>query len=180
MKKLVLIIVALLVNVCCFSQINVFNAKETNVNVKKNPLIYFLPKTTFVIKIKATTETFYPGPYSKYAEKYLCIKNAGDTKSSKIKIDGVCLSNIYTADQDACFLVDSKNNISITCNNTGVILGYNTASKSESESESESKSLSKSSSESKSMSKSKSELTFPIFTDYGVKRNFTGNTDTTY
>ena len=37
-------------------------------------LTYSLPSTTIVLDVEAVQETFYAGPYAKYAEKYLGIK----------------------------------------------------------------------------------------------------------
>ena len=58
----------------CCAQIQVFPLTEQNVRIKKNSCIYYLPQTTLEIRVKVTKETLIPGPFYKYAEKYLCIK----------------------------------------------------------------------------------------------------------
>jgi len=153
----------------CCAQINVFPLTEQNIKIKKNSSIYYLPQTTLEIRMKITKESLIPGPYYKYAEKYLCIKNVPTTASSDIVIDNVQITRIQQPDPNACFMVVSDREANIVYNNKGIIVGYNCRKPSD-----------MSSSDSDSHFTKESNLKTPIFTDYGVKRNFIGNTDTTY
>jgi len=153
----------------CTAQIQVFPITDQEVKIKKNASLYYLPQTTLEIRIKITRETLVPGPFCKYAEKYLCIKNAATEESSDIVIESVQIDKIQQPDPNACFMVLSDNDANIVYNNKGIIVGYNCGETSAVSSEDRESHFTKSSS-----------ITMPTFVDYGVKRNFIGNTDTTY
>lgn len=153
----------------CCAQIQVFPLTEQNVRIKKNSCIYYLPQTTLEIRVKVTKETLIPGPFYKYAEKYLCIKNAPSASSSDISIENVQVNKILQPDPNACFMVVSDREANIVYNSKGIIVGYNCGEPSDMQS-----------SDSESHFTKESNFEMPVFTDYGVKRNFIGNTDTTY
>ena len=153
----------------CCAQIQVFPLTEQNVRIKKNSCIYYLPQTTLEIRVKVTKETLIPGPFYKYAEKYLCIKNAPSASSSDISIENVQVNKIQQPDPNACFMVVSDREANIVYNSKGIIVGYNCGEPSDMQS-----------SDSESHFAKESNFEMPVFTDYGVKRNFIGNTDTTY
>ena len=153
----------------CCAQIQVFPLTEQNVRIKKNSCIYYLPQTTLEIRVKVTKETLIPGPFYKYAEKYLCIKNAPSASSSDISIENVQVNKIQQPDPNACFMVVSDREANIVYNSKGIIVGYNCGEPSDMQS-----------SDSESHFTKESNFEMPVFTDYGVKRNFIGNTDTTY
>ena len=81
------VVLAMFVMLYCCAQINVFPLTEQNIKIKKNSCIYYLPQTTLEIRVKLTKETLTPGPFYKYAEKYLCIKNVPSTVTSDINIE---------------------------------------------------------------------------------------------
>lgn len=153
---------------CTFAQIKVFPMSDTEVLIKKNAFMYYLPQTTLEIKIKVTTETLVPGPYSKYAEKYLCIKNVATSSVSDVKIENIDINEIAQPDPNACFMVVCDREANLNYNSRGVIVGYNCGEQSADYQYAESH-----------FSK-KTDIATPLFTDYGVKQNFTKNTDTTY
>ena len=153
----------------CCAQIQVFPLTEQNVRIKKNSCMYYLPQTTLEIRVKVTKETLIPGPFYKYAEKYLCIKNAPSASSSDISIENVQVNKIQQPDPNACFMVVSDREANIVYNSKGIIVGYNCGEPSDMQS-----------SDSESHFTKESNFEMPVFTDYGVKRNFIGNTDTTY
>ena len=102
MKRFSIIAVfALFITTCSFAQIKVFPISDTETTIKKNAFMYYLPQTTLEVKIKVTTETLVPGPYSKYAEKYLCIKNAATSIVSDVKIENVDINEIAQPDPNA-------------------------------------------------------------------------------
>ena len=169
MKKLSIILAMLLASaLCTFAQIKVFPMSDTEVLIKKNAFMYYLPQTTLEIKIKVTTETLVPGPYSKYAEKYLCIKNVATSSVSDVKIENIDINEIAQPDPNACFMVVCDREANLNYNSRGVIVGYNCGEQSADYQYAESH-----------FSK-KTDIATPLFTDYGVKQNFTKNTDTTY
>ena len=152
----------------CCAQIQVFPLTEQNVKIKKNSCIYYLPQTTLEIRMKVSKQTLTPGPYYKYAEKYLSIKNVPAVVSSDISIDDVQINKMQQPDPNACFMVVSDREANIVYNNKGIIVGYNCGNPSMSCSDMESHFT------------KEADFQTPLFTDYGVKRNFIGNTDTTY
>lgn len=153
---------------CTFAQIKVFPVSDTETSIKKNAFLYYLPQTTLEIKIKVTKETLVPGPYSKYAEKYLSIKNAATSAISDVKINGIDINEIAQPDPNACFMVVCDHDANLNYNSRGIVTGYNCGESSDDFQGSECH-FSKASS-----------IATPLFTDYGVKQNFTKNTDTTY
>lgn len=161
----------LLSTLCCYSQIQVLKVSDHEAQVKTNALMYYLPQSTLEITLKVTAETFVPGPYAKYAEKYLSIKNVATTPSYNVKIESVGVEHITQPDPTACFAVAGKQMSKVKFNHFGIITGYNTTSD---DCEPSSVLANKCCSNGASMSH------IPDFVDYGVKRNFTGNTDTTY
>lgn len=169
MKRLCITVAILLLSaICLFAQIKVFPISDREVVIKKNALMYYLPQTTLEIKIKVTKETLIPGPYSKYAEKYLCIKNAATSMISDVKIENVDIREISQPDPSACYMVVCENDANLNYNSKSIIVGYNCGEQSNDYQSTESH-----------FSK-KSNIATPSYTDYGVKQNFTKNTDTTY
>ena len=162
------IAIFLLSALCSFAQIKVFPLSNSEVTIKKNAFLYYLPQTTLEIKITVTKETMVPGPYSKYAEKYLCIKNTATKNISDVKIENVDIRQIAQPDPNACFMVVCDHEANLNYNSRGIVTGYNCGEQSEDFQTSECH-----------FSKT-SDIATPLFTDYGVKQNFTKNTDTTY
>lgn len=170
MRRFNLIIAIFLFStVCAFSQIKVFPISNSEVSIKKNAYLYYLPQTTLEVKITVTKETLVPGPYSKYAEKYLCIKNVATTNVSDIKIENVDINHIAQPDPNACFMVVCDKEANLNYNSRGIVTGYNCDQQTEDLHSDGENHFSKATS-----------IAPPLFTDYGVKQNFTKNTDTTY
>ena len=55
---------------------------------------YSLPQTVLSLEVEAVRETFYAGPYAKYAEKYLGIKQAASSTSADCSVDISCTAVI--------------------------------------------------------------------------------------
>ena len=151
------------------AQIKVFPISDSDVAIKKNAFLYYLPQATLEIKVTVTKETLMPGPYSKYAEKYLCIKNAAMSSESDVRIENVDINQIAQPDPNACFMVVCDNDANLNYNSRGIVTGYNCDGQSEGSDAEGEQHFTKASS-----------ITTPLFVDYGVKQNFTRNTDTTY
>lgn len=65
MKKIVLTVIALV------SSFVMANAQKED---PQGTIVYSLPSTTLTIEVNAVKETFFAGPYAKYAQKYLGIE----------------------------------------------------------------------------------------------------------
>ncbi|MBQ1719167.1 MAG: DUF4831 family protein, partial [Bacteroidales bacterium] len=102
-------------------------------------------------------------------EKYLCIKNAAMSSESDVRIENVDINQIAQPDPNACFMVVCDNDANLNYNSRGIVTGYNCDGQSEGSDAEGEQHFTKASS-----------ITTPLFVDYGVKQNFTRNTDTTY
>ncbi len=152
------------------AQINVVPLKDSELQIKKNSLIYSLPRVTININIIVETEYFFPGPYQKYADKYLTIKNTSSDPDIKSKIVDIRINSVTEPDPNATFLVIfKKNEFLLNYCSSSIIKSYGMEGGLEKSDEFD------------------TNLSIPsfndydvIFTDMSVKRNFIDVTDTTY
>ncbi len=171
MKKFKLTCAMILLSaVCSVAQIKVLPISEKDMNIKSLPEIYFLPQTSFQIKLTIETETLIPGPYAKYAEKYLSIKNASTSEISDMRIENIEIKEFTQADPNACFVVIGDSESKISCNNSGIITSYNLGKVSDNQTVFFEHNF----------NSEGTSVKLPEYTDFGVERNFIGNTDTTY
>lgn len=68
-------------------------------------LTYSLPSTTIMLEVEAVQETFYAGPYAKYAEKYLGIK-ARQKDETSVQLTRVAMTPFVEADQSRRYSLD--------------------------------------------------------------------------
>lgn len=82
---------------------------------QESTVTYALPQTTLHFEVEAVQETFYAGPYAKYAQKYLG-QEARQENGSSCHITSVKLTPCVEADQSARFSAEfsSKNNTAET------------------------------------------------------------------
>lgn len=165
------ILILLLSTLYSISQIQVASISDHDVQIKENASLYYLPQTTLEVSISLTTETLIPGPYAKYAEKYLSIKNATTSQMSDIKINKVEIKEITQPDPNSCYVVVGGHESAVNCNRNGIIYGYNCT---------DIYPVAMDVSREHFFKNEQVGINMPAFLDYGVKRNFTGNTDTTY
>jgi hypothetical protein len=69
-------------------------------------LIYALPKTSVEVKVDAQYTEVIPGPYAKFAHKYLGVSNVPLSKKSKWTITDVSVSSYHQADVTSLFVVE--------------------------------------------------------------------------
>ncbi len=108
-KYCYLIFVMLLAVGCSTSKMNVINVRKA-AEIKNYSLVYALPKTVLVVDIEATKKTIIPGPYSKYAKKYLGINNVSVKTKTKWEISNVAINTRSEADPNNFYFVQSSNN----------------------------------------------------------------------
>jgi hypothetical protein len=106
MKKInILLLIALLSSCNPAMRISV-----TNVNDAGNPIhsdcMYALPLSAFAVTVVAQQESFVPGPYYRYAGKYLGITDVVSMPCEKWSLTDVTLSGYVEADPDFLFSVD--------------------------------------------------------------------------
>ncbi len=66
-------------------------------------IVYALPRTVIVIKVKTKKETFYPGPYAAYAKKYLGYQSADTQNYTRWSIIGLDIDTHGEPDPQAMF-----------------------------------------------------------------------------
>lgn len=94
-------------------------------------IVYALPRTVLSIKVKLIKESFRPGPYAAFAEKYLGSLGARTSSSENWKITGVELTSQGEADPDAVFKTVGSSATMVSLHPDGAIAGINSASVSE-------------------------------------------------
>ncbi|MCA1918002.1 MAG: DUF4831 family protein [Flavobacterium piscis] len=170
MKKLIFAFSLVVISIMSFGQIYSFNINDPNKTIKENVLVYYLPKVVFDVIVTVETEYFIPGPFARFAEKYLSIKNVNTEARTFSEIKSVEVKPMYQADQSACFgIVPGNKKINLVFNNTGIIKSLNTCIKA------------KDFEFSNNLTITPNYVnTFNPFTNISVNRNFTDITDTTY
>lgn len=172
MKNLMILIICIGFMSSLFAQIKVYNISDSNFEIKENMYVYSLPKALIEIKIQVKTQCFFPGPFSKYAEKYLIIKDVKTEYDEFSDITNIEIIPKYIPDFNASFVVKSKKKPKIYLNNTGIISSYGIQKQEEKSLAIENNLFNN--------SFDISYFDFPRFTDLTVKRNFSNITDTTY
>jgi hypothetical protein len=88
-------------------------------------VVYSLPRTVLTIQVKVISETFRPGPYAQFAEKYLGYQDVKTTSSETWKIVGMSVSSQGEADPDAVFKTFGPSATMISLYPDGSIAGIN-------------------------------------------------------
>ena len=111
----------------CNTTINVIPVKNNNTQLKKSGIIYFLPRVFFEIETEVVTEYFIPGPYARYAEKFLSIKDVPSQRTTSSKINSVTLKEYFEADPNASFLILNNKKDRLYFGENAVLYGFNTS-----------------------------------------------------
>lgn len=101
MKKL---FIATLLTVCCGANAQTLISKY-NPGVTSDGAVYFLPKTALRIVVQVEKTTYTPGDFSKYAERYLRIKDVSDEPMVSYKVNTINLTSFGVADTSKCYSV---------------------------------------------------------------------------
>ena len=67
--------------------------------------VYALPQTTFKVTVDVVKTRFIRGPYYRFAEKYLSIRDAPDRNITSWRIDRINLKSMEEADPDQLYLI---------------------------------------------------------------------------
>lgn len=103
MKKFTVIIIALLLSAAAMAE-GKTSSQEIGTNV-----VYNLPSTSFRLEVKALKTVYTPGPYAKYAEKYLGIK-ASERPSVTYALESIKLVPYLEADRSAKYIISLGSN----------------------------------------------------------------------
>lgn len=105
MKNLI-IIASLLLGLSAVAQTKV--VKKNAVKANNFGITYSLPKTSLVVDAEVTKVTCKAGPYYKYAEKYLGVKDAITEDKVYYELGKIDLSNKGMPDADNTYIVEFK------------------------------------------------------------------------
>ena len=103
MKNLI-IIASLLLSLPIMAQTKV--VKKNAVKANNFGITYSLPKTSLVVDAEVTKVTCKAGPYYKYAEKYLGVKDAITEDKVYYELGKISLVNKGVPDADNTFIVE--------------------------------------------------------------------------
>ncbi len=101
-----IVIASLLLTVPLIAQTKV--VKKNAVKSNNFGVTYTLPLTTFIVDAEVTKVTSKAGPYYKYAEKYLGVKEVITEDKTLYLIDKITLQNKGIPDKDNTFIVEFK------------------------------------------------------------------------
>jgi len=109
MRKIHITVVLVSLFAFCEAQkkINVTNIKSTN-SLEDNAAIYALPKTILNITAEARRTTIIPGPFYKYADKYLGIQDVPEREITEWDISDIKIDIYQEADPEYFFSVSNK------------------------------------------------------------------------
>jgi hypothetical protein len=88
-------------------------------------VIYALPRTGLSIRVKLVKESFRPGPYSQYAEKYLGYTDVKVSASESWRIVGLQVQSFGEADPDAVYKTIGPASSMVSLLSDGTIAGIN-------------------------------------------------------
>jgi hypothetical protein len=105
-KSLWIVVLVFLVSSCAsISNVSVNNVNDSNAP-QSGSLIYALPQTVLDIYVNAEEVSIIPGPYARYAEKYLGIQNAPSKAEKIYNIRKLILRKHLEADPDFIYTVN--------------------------------------------------------------------------
>jgi hypothetical protein len=128
MKKICLFLISFAISVNFFAQVKTYHVNDSIEEIKNNSILYFLPRAVINVTVQTNTSVFIPGPYSRFADKYLTIKNVKHEQKSVTEIEKVEIVVSYEADPNAAFFVKNSNKrFRFGIADNGVIKSYNTS-----------------------------------------------------
>ncbi|MBP7507269.1 MAG: DUF4831 family protein [Prolixibacteraceae bacterium] len=89
-------------------------------------LIYFLPRTGISVKVNVAKKQFAPGPYYKWADKFLGYKDAKGVASDDFDLVSITVEPISEADPNFVYRTTGILASTISLRSDGVITGINT------------------------------------------------------
>ncbi len=173
MKRIgeIVILVSMLLFVACSTQkplhVSVEPVKK-GTELSGHPLVYALPRTSLVIRVQAVKTIYVPGPFRKYAEKYLGIKPVVTNNRVVWSLKTAEISSYSEPDPENYFTIHTNgtlvnNALSLTAKGLLLDIAQGTGKKVPAFKESSDEPDGK-----------------PYFTDVSVKRNFVEKEDTVY
>lgn len=124
MKKILFLLTTIVASMGCYAQTEV----STFFTGAGEGATYYLPDTEIEFTLRATCTNRIPGEFSRYAERYLRIKNAVEKAESSWELDGVTITNKGVCAPDKMFTIKLNNSTAsnITLDKQGIIAAINT------------------------------------------------------
>lgn len=111
-KKIAMLIVVALLISCSKKPIQVATAENaTSLNTKG--LIYALPRTVLEVKVDAIKRVIVPGPYGRFALKYLGISDVPINKTEEWRISNIDIASVIESDPTALYAASPGDNTKI-------------------------------------------------------------------
>jgi hypothetical protein len=126
MQRILLIILAALIVAPSFGQRRKKGDEEAG-PVFVEGITYSLPRTGIRIYVKATKETYEPGPYAMYAEQLLGIENARRQGSVQWNIEDVKLETFSEPDPTQVYKALGEGAFTVSLTPEGCLAGINTS-----------------------------------------------------
>ena len=127
MQRLILIILTILIVVPSFGQRRRKGDEET-VPAYVEGITYSLPRTGIRIYVKATKETFDPGPYAAYAQQLLGIENTRTRSSVQWQVEDVQFETFSEPDPEHVYKALGEGAFAVSLTPEGLLAGINVPS----------------------------------------------------
>jgi hypothetical protein len=111
-KKIAIILVVAILVSCSKKPIQVTSADQTT-TLNSKGLIYALPRTVLKIKIEASKQVIIPGPYSKFAQKYLGISDVQTKRSEEWRITNIDIVSMLESDPSSLYAINLGDNSNV-------------------------------------------------------------------
>lgn len=113
MNRIVVFFVAVAVLISCSKKPIQVSSVENTTILNTKGIIYSLPRTVFKIKIDAVKSVIVPGPFAKYAQKYLGISDAPIKKIEEWRINDINIESLAESDPATFYSVVSEDKVNI-------------------------------------------------------------------
>jgi len=108
MNRIVVFFVAVVVLISCSKKPIQISTIENTTSLNTKGLIYSLPRTVFKIKVDAIKSVIVPGPFAKYAQKYLGISDAPIKKVEEWRVNDIDIVSLIESDPTTFYSVISE------------------------------------------------------------------------
>ena len=128
MKRRILIFFVVAVMVSCSKKPMQVTPVDSTTNFNTKGLIYALPRSVLKIKVEATKEVVVPGPYGKFAQKYLGISDVPVKRSEEWSITNIDIVSNLESDPTSLYAVtpgDESKIDFLKLTNSGLIIPVN-------------------------------------------------------
>ncbi len=88
-------------------------------------VVYSLPRNGFIVELCAVQSIYVPGPYARYAKKYLGIDKVIENEKTQWQIQSIELEKTYEPDPDAMFIAMDTIEGNVSLLPDGIIAGLN-------------------------------------------------------